>query len=156
MAINSFSRAGFCLLACLLALLTSPAAIAQESFEGNWKIVEVTRPDWIEPTAVPQEKPMTVADQIQITPGAIDANGILECANASYRIVMVSQTALFQESINGPTKAASVASQFGLDGSPRSLKVDCNNGTTFDFHEARNGRIVTLVDSLVYTLERTR
>ena len=147
----------------LLALATAPIAFAQDSFQGNWTVVEVTKPDWTEPNDQPQDKPMAIGDTVafddplyEVSTDKVDASGSMACADPSYQIVNVKQGELFDKSINGLAEAASVAKQFGLETNPRSLKVDCNNGTMFEFHEARNGRIVTLFDSLVYTLERPR
>ena len=156
MAQTSFSRAGLALAAGLLALATTPIAFAQDSFQGNWTVVEVTKPDGTERTDHPQDKPMAIGDTVAFGPSQVDASGSMACADPSYQIVNVKQGELFDKSISGLAESASVAKRFGLETNPRSLKVDCNNGTMFEFHEARNGRIVTLFDSLVYTLERPR
>ena len=156
MAPKLISRALLGMAAGFIALAMAPAAYAQDSFAGNWKIVEIIKPDWTEPTAEPQEKPMAVGDVVDIQSNQIVANGAFNCATASYQVVKIDQVDLFQKSINGAAKAAAVASQFNIGGNALSLKVDCNNGMMFDFHQVSDNRIVSLVDSLVYTLERTR
>lgn len=156
MALKSIAPAKKLLPIALLVLAAMPSAYAQESFSGKWKVVEVVKPGWIEPTAQPQGSPMAVGDTVDFQKGAVSASGVLACAKAEYKVTKVNQGDLFQRSISAVDSAANIASQFKIESNPRSLLVDCDSGAMFEYHEAANNRIVTLFDNLVYTLERAR
>ncbi len=156
MAPKILARTALGLATGLLALAMMPTAFAQDSFKGTWKIVEVTKPDWTEPTAQPQGMPMSVGDTVEFREGSVISSGELGCATAEYKIGKTNQAELFQRSISVANSAADIAAKFSLQSNSRSLLVECDNGLNFEFYEDAKGRVVTLFDSLVYTLERTR
>lgn len=129
------------------------AAYAQDSFAGMWRVSQITRPDWVEPVAIPEHPTLRLGDSIVFAKRAVKATGAVGCAHATYEILYIEPPSLFQGALEDAATAAAVAGTFGLSESARTLRVNCDTGS-FDYHHGSKGLVIQY-DNIVYTLQRS-
>ncbi len=140
-------------LPALLFLVISTDVFAQGSFIGQWTIVDANSPDWVSSPAAQRMDASTPA-----TGGIVDfrttevvSDGPLACKRASYQTVSVSPDGIFQGRAGAAVKDAALAA--GISESVRTLRVNCGQGESIDYHEAGKTLVVLRGDYL-YTLMR--
>lgn len=147
------SRSGFrILLPTLIFLMLAGDALAQGTFKGEWYVVDANHPDWLGSASAisGSEADKSLEQKVDIRSDEIISSGPLACAQASYQIISVGTSDLFQG--RAGNSAEDAAESAGITPKSRTLRVNCDS-KTIDFHEAGKS-LVVLVGDYVYTLVR--
>lgn len=145
----------------LLSILAAPFAGAQgdasptppEAFAGAWRIV-AGAPAGIDDDPPADADPRLLGATVRFDDARIEAPHPLGCANARYAEHAASFEGLFQGTLDNDDGAARAAALGLSPTAAPTLAVSCDTGV-FDYHAASATRLLTMLDRVIYTLERT-
>lgn len=151
MSFRRLASLSISLFAGLAAFATSHA-FAQGKFAGDWQVVDLQTPDWIEPTSAAPGAPLKKGDQITFSEDSVAAPDPFECSSVTYQQLVVSPPQIFREGISDASQVRSLTDKFGFSRNIATLRVECDNAT-FEYYEGTKG-LVMEYDNMIYVLSR--
>ncbi len=122
-------------------------------FAGVWRVVDAAAAPWTPPHRLTKAETPLLPSQIAFEASRVRGPSPVGCAHATYGTVLIPPKGLFQGSLPSGRESA-LARSLGL-GPPEAptLRVDCDTGT-FDYHLDSKGRLVFVLDDVIYTMTR--
>jgi hypothetical protein len=155
---NSMKSAGFC-FACVLVLLTTAAAQADNFYLGTWKLTSAVVAPWADSKRKPDEAEKTrlIGKSVVIAPRQISGPNPFACAAPRYKLSDVTADMLFQgafDEMKASNKSADpgkLAASLGFSGNRiQTLETGCE----IDFHFVDATTAEIGLNDHVYTLKK--
>jgi hypothetical protein len=127
-------------------------AMDPSAFLGRWRITRALQPGWREVESKPA--PGWVGSEVVFGAARVHAPSPLSCGNARYRFALLPVDGLFQGALASLHDAPDRARELGLDTKATpTLQLSCDSGV-FDLHRDDHGRLLMMLDQVIYVLER--
>lgn len=134
------------------AAAAAATAMDAGAFLGRWRVTHAMPPAWPDLEATPP--PAWVGSEVVFGAAQVHAPSPLSCGNARYRFALLPVDGLFQGALASLHDAPDRTRELGLDtkGTP-TLQLSCDAGV-FDLHRDDRGRLLMMLDHVIYVLER--
>jgi hypothetical protein len=145
--------------ACVLVLLTTGAAQADNFYLGTWKLTSAVVAPWADAKRKPDEteKARLIGKSVVLAPKAISGPSPLACASPRYKISDVGPDMLFQgafdemKASNRSVDPGKLAASLGFSGNRiKTLETGCE----IDFHFVDATTAEIGLNDHVYTLKK--